>query len=297
MAVVSELFALESELAVWEGSRQIARDVGAAFAPVLPSIVPYLLQTARQDIEMVIDSVSHGRSGSTFIPGQNKVLHFNLEQFRDMKRTVESLAVYARATGRGFLPWAEGAVKRANYVSGIVGDYSADLCASAAELLAAIGMAVAPDSAGELAGCLLELASPEIEVEVVMISIVVAVPVIMSIVITVPFTIGIVIISIVVKAPAIISIAVTVPVVISIVITIRFTILIVVIFIIITVLFTIFIRIISTTSIVTNLRAPDRPVDRFHFNSADPRFGDADPDQPGRSLHGDVFRPPDYLSV
>jgi hypothetical protein len=80
---------------------------------------------------MVIDSVSHGRSGGTFIPGQNKVLHFNLEQFRDMQPAVESLAVYARATGRGFLPWAEDAVKSANYVSGIVGDYSADLRASA----------------------------------------------------------------------------------------------------------------------------------------------------------------------
>jgi hypothetical protein len=103
-AFISELFALEPEVALWEGSRQIARDVGAAFARVLPSIVPYLLQIARQDIEMVIDGVSHGRSGGTFIPGQNKVLRFNLEQFRDMQRAVESLADYARATGRGFLP-------------------------------------------------------------------------------------------------------------------------------------------------------------------------------------------------
>jgi hypothetical protein len=111
-AFVSELFALDPEVALWEGSRQIARDAGPAFAPVLPSIVPYPLQTARQDVEMVIDSVSHGRSGGTFIPGQNKVLRFNLKPFRDMPWAVESLADYARATGRGFLPWAEDAVKR-----------------------------------------------------------------------------------------------------------------------------------------------------------------------------------------
>jgi hypothetical protein len=175
-AFVSELFALEPEVALWEGSRQIARDVGAAFAPVLLSIVPYLLQTARQDIEMVIDSVSHGRSGGAFIPGQNKVFRFNLEQFRDMQRAVESLTDYARATGRGFLPWAEDAVKSANYVSRIISDCSADLRASTAKLLAAICIAVASDSAGELAGRPLELASPEIEVEIAIISIVITGP-------------------------------------------------------------------------------------------------------------------------
>jgi hypothetical protein len=163
---VSELFALGPEVALCEGSRQVARDIGAAFAPVLPSIVPYLLQVAHQDVDMVICSVSNGRIGGTFIPGQNKVLHFSVEQSRDMQRAIESLADYARATGRAFLPWVDDAVKSANYVSGIVGDCSADLRASAAKLLAAVGIAVAPESAGELADRLIELANPKIEVEI-----------------------------------------------------------------------------------------------------------------------------------
>jgi hypothetical protein len=103
----------------------------------------------------------------------------------------------------------------------------------------------------------------------VVIFIVITVPVVISIVITVPFT----------MISVIISIVKTVPVAISIVMTVLFTILIVGIFIgitvpvvmliVITVLFTILIVIIS---IVTNLRPPDRPLDRFDFNSADPRL-------------------------
>jgi ABC-type multidrug transport system fused ATPase/permease subunit len=43
--------------------------------------------------------------------------------------------------------------------------------------------------------------------------------------------------------------------------------------IVIIVIVTILFLIISTISIVTNLRPPDRLVDRFDFNSADPRLG------------------------
>ena len=117
------------EASMFLGIRIIAQQIGQHFSQFLPNIIPYLISTANQEIEKIVEtskidniqSTNDNEYSVTYLPG-NTQMAFRNEQFAEISSALDSLADYAIAVGPQYEPFYKQTLETAQYAINIVFD-------------------------------------------------------------------------------------------------------------------------------------------------------------------------------